>query len=104
MKKIYNKLVRDKIAQVIEQNGGKANTKILTEEEYLKELNKKLEEEVKEYLQSVEVEELADIEEVVLALVKLKGVSADKFEEIRLQKVEKRGAFENKLFLIDVEE
>lgn len=104
MKKIYNKLVRDKIAQFIEQNGGKANTKILTEEEYLKELNKKLEEEVKEYLQSGEVEELADIEEVVLALVKLKGVSAEKFEEIRLQKVEKRGAFENKLFLIDVEE
>lgn len=104
MKKVYNKLVRDKIAQVIENKGGKANTKILNDEEYLKELNKKLEEEVKEYLQSGEVEELADIEEVVLALVKAKGVSLEQFEQIRLQKVEKRGAFENKLFLIDVEE
>ena len=104
MKKGYNKLVRDKIAQIIESKGGKANTKILNSEEYLVELNKKLQEEVKEYLESGEVEELADIQEVLLALVKAKGKTIKDFEDIRLNKVEKRGAFEDKLFLIDVEE
>lgn len=104
MKKLYNKLVRDKIPQIIENKGQKANTKILSNEEYLNELNKKLQEEVKEYLLSEEVEELADIQEVLLALVKIKGVELKEFESIRFNKVEKRGAFENKIFLIDVEE
>jgi len=104
MKKVYNKLVRDKITQIIENNGGKSSTKILNDEEYLVELNKKLQEEVNEYLQSGEVEELADIQEVVYALVKAKGVNLQDFEKIRLQKVEKRGAFKDKLFLIEVEE
>ena len=63
-----------------------------------------MQEEVKEYLESGEVEELADIQEVLLALVKAKGKTIKDFEDIRLNKVEKRGAFEDKLFLIDVEE
>lgn len=104
MKKVYNKLVRDKVAEIIENKGGKANTKILNNKEYIVELNKKLQEEVKEYLASGEIEELADIQEVLLAIVKAKDVKLCDFEKIRLNKVEKRGAFENKLFLIDVEE
>ena len=80
------------------------NIKILNNEEYLKELNIKLQEEVKEYLESEAIEEVADIQEVLLAIIKAKNVSAKGFEKIRKEKVESRGAFERKLFLIDVEE
>ena len=104
MKKNYNKLVRDKIPQIIESKGGKATITKLNDNEYLKELNKKLQEEINEYLFSEEVEELADIQEVIYAIVKAKGIKINDFETIRLNKVEKRGAFENKIFLVDVEE
>jgi len=104
VKKIYNKLVRDKIPQIIQNKGGIAQTVVLSEEDYLKELNIKLQEEVKEYLESGEVEEIADILEVLLALAKQKGLSYNELEEIRDQKVKKRGAFNDKIFLISVEE
>lgn len=104
MKKIYNKLVRDKIPQIIQNKGGVAQTVVLSEEDYLKELNIKLQEEVKEYLESGEVEEIADILEVLLALAKQKGLSYNELEEIRGQKAKKRGAFNDKIFLISVEE
>lgn len=102
--KIYNKLVRDKIVQIIQNNNEKPHTRILSDEECLEELNKKLAEEVAEYLESGEVEELVDIEEVLRAILNMKKVSLDDFEKIRLNKVEKRGAFENKVFLESVEE
>lgn len=104
MKKIYNKLVRDKIPQICKSKGQQPTIKILNTNEYLFELNKKLKEEVLEYLQSGEVEELADTYEVLLAILKAKEVNLKDFEEIRLKKVEKRGAFENKVFLESVEE
>lgn len=102
--RVYNKLVRDKIPEVIKVNEGKrANTRILDDEEYLKELNIKLKEEVNEYLESGEVEELCDIEEVLRALVALKGVTYQEFDKLRLSKVEKKGAFKDKIFLESVE-
>lgn len=102
--RVYNKLVRDKIPEVIMVNEGKrANTRILDDEEYLKELNIKLKEEVNEYLESGEVEELCDIEEVLRALVAVKGVTYQEFDKLRLSKVEKRGAFDKKIFLESVE-
>ena len=64
-KKIFNKLVRDKIPQVIENNGDKPYIKVLSDEENLKQLNIKLTEEVNEYLSDNNVEELADIVEVI---------------------------------------
>ena len=97
--KIYNKLVRDKIEEIMITNGAKPVTKILSDEEYLKELDKKLLEEVKEYLESGEIEELADIEEVILAILNAKGETKEKLEETRKNKVLKRGAFNKKLFL-----
>lgn len=97
--KIYNKLVRDNIPQIMITNGAKPVTRILSDEEYLKELNKKLLEEVKEYLESEETEELADIEEVILAILNTKGLTKNNLEEARLTKVQKRGAFNNKIFL-----
>lgn len=102
--KVYNKLVRDRIPEIIESNNEVCHTRILTEEEYLIELNKKLQEEMFEYLQSGEVEELADLEEVLRAILDVKKVSYSDFEKIRNEKVEKRGAFKKKIFLEEVEE
>ena len=97
--KEYNKLVRDKIPEIMIGKGCKPVTRILNNEEYILELNKKLLEEVNEYLESGEVLELADITEVLLAILKVKGLSFKEFERIRLDKVDKRGAFEEKIFL-----
>ena len=97
--KIYNKLVRDIIPEIMTQNGAKPVIRILSDEEYLKELNKKLQEELNEYLQDGNVEELADLEEVLLAILKVKNVSKTDFDNIRMMKVEKRGAFDKKIFL-----
>lgn len=103
--KIYNKLVRDKIPEIItSDNGCTCETRILNDDEYLKELNIKLEEELKEYLESGDVEELADLEEVLRAILDVKGISYTKFEEIRNNKVNKRGAFKKKIFLIKADE
>ncbi len=97
--KVYNKLVRDNIPEIMINNGAKPGTRVLSDDEYLIELNKKILEEVNEYLQDQNVEELADIEEVLRAILDLKGVSYEEFERIRKQKVLKRGAFKKKIFL-----
>jgi len=96
----YNKLVRDNIPEIMIANGAKPVTRILDEQEYLLELNKKLLEEVNEYLQDGNIEELADVQEVMNAILSVKGVSQDSFEETRNQKVKKRGAFNKRIYLI----
>lgn len=97
--KEYNKLVRDKIPEIMISKNCKPVTRILNDEEYIRELNKKLLEEVNEYLTDNDVLELADIMEVVLAILNHKGVSFEDFEKLRLDKVNKRGAFKEKIFL-----
>ena len=97
--KIYNKLVRDNISEIMIKNGAKPVIKILNDEEYLLELNKKLQEELNEYLQDGNIEELADLEEVLLAILKIKNISLEEFNKIRIEKVNKRGAFDKKIFL-----
>ena len=97
--KVYNKLVRDKIPEIIKEKGDLAETRELSDLEYLKELNKKLKEEVVEYLEDNNVEELADIVEVIYGILNAKNVSLDEFEKIRKDKVDKRGAFNKKIFL-----
>lgn len=97
--KIYNKLVRDKIPEIIASDGKRSVIRIMDNDEYLSSLNLKLSEELKEYLGSGDIEELADIEEVIRAILDLKGVSYDAFEKIRNAKVENRGAFNKKIFL-----
>ena len=102
--KTYNKLIRDKIPHIIKSKGESCEVRILGDEEYLEELNKKLLEEVKEYLSSGEIEELADIEEVLMAILDAKKCSFNDFEALRREKVEKRGAFTEKIFLISTQE
>lgn len=97
--KTFNKLVRDKIPEIIKNNNENCITRILSDEEYLDELNKKIQEEMKEYLESGDIEELADMEEVLRAILDAKKCSYQEFEKIRMDKVNKRGAFKNKIFL-----
>ena len=101
--KVYNKLVRDKIPEIIEAKGEIAKTRILDNDEYRAELNKKLQEEVAEYLEDNNVEELADIVEVIYGILDSMEVSREKFEGVRTAKAEKRGAFKKKIFLEETE-
>ena len=100
---IYNKLVRDKIPQIIEQNGGKATFRQLLPEEYVHYLEIKLDEEVGEYHHDKTVEELADILEVIYALANAHGVSKEEFMAVYQEKHDRRGGFEEKLLLIQSE-
>ena len=66
-------------------------------------LEKKLVEELNEYQESKNVEELADILEVIYRISELKGTNPDTLDEIRREKAEKRGKFDDNLFLVDAE-
>lgn len=98
----YDKLIRDKIPGIIEATGSKAVVEVLDDASYRKYLDIKLGEELKEYLEDGSVEELADLVEVVYALLDCKGISPEEFEKIRASKVEERGAFKNRLLLREV--
>ena len=97
----YNKAVRDKIPEIIKSSGKNCNIKKLDDSEFLVELEKKLIEELSEYQKSKDIGELADILEVIYRIAKLKGISKEELEKIRINKIQKRGAFEKNLFLID---
>jgi predicted house-cleaning noncanonical NTP pyrophosphatase (MazG superfamily) len=99
---VYNKLVRDRIPEIIEAAGKRCEVRVLGNDEYLKALQDKLAEEVQEYLHSGKVEELADLVEVVYALVQAAGMSRDAFDQIRERKARERGGFERRLFLVRV--
>ncbi len=102
--KVYNKLVRDKIPEIIEKDNCKPNTRVLEETEYKKELDKKLLEEVNEYIKDDNIEEIADILEVIYAILESKKVTKEDIELVRVKKREKRGGFEKRIFLENVEE
>lgn len=105
MKYVYNKLVRDKIPEEINKKSDrKANYRILDDNEYLKELDKKLFEEAHEFVEEHSTQELADLMEVIGAIMKANNISLDDVEEARNIKNEKKGKFENKIYLIDVEQ
>jgi len=97
--KVFNKLVRDNIPDIILKDNELPVTRILNDEEYLKELNKKLLEEVNEYLNDDNIEEMVDILEVVRAIIKVKGSSYKEIEDKRKKKALKRGKFKKKIYL-----
>lgn len=102
MEKVFNKLVRDKIPQIIESNGEVAITRILEKEEYKIELEKKLNEEYNEVLSSSgkdRIEELADMLEIIKCLAEMENSNLEEVIEVSKQKVLKRGSFKNKIFL-----
>ena len=100
---IYNKAIRDKIPEIIQKDGFSCNVETMSDEKFLVEMEKKLSEEVAEYQNDKNPEELADILEVIYRIAKLKGISKEQLEKIRLDKVEKRGSFEKNLFLVDTD-
>ena len=102
--KTYNKLVRDNIPDIILKEGSLPTTRILEDEEYIKELNKKLMEEVNEYLEAENIEEMVDILEVIRAILDYRKVTYEEIEEKRIKKAKKRGAFKDKIFLEKVTE
>lgn len=102
--KIYNKLVRDKIPQIIQKTGKKPVTKIFSTAEYKKALDNKLVEEIKEYSKSKSAEELADIEEVILAILKSRKILIKDFDKLRESKARERGKFNKRIKLIRVED
>ena len=101
---LYNKLIRDKIPQIIEKSGKRAYIETLDDDEFEIFLERKLDEEVQEYHESGHTEELADILEVLIALAKSKGLSFEDLIALQKDKAEKKGAFTKKIFLIAVSE
>jgi len=105
---VYNKLVRDRIPEIIQHSGKNCTTEILDDKKYITELKKKLLEEMDEYQNAPAdeeaLEELADLLELMHALAKIHGASIDEVEKIRASKAEKRGGFGEKIFLIEVED
>ncbi len=99
----YNKLVRDKIPEIMADNGARATFRVLDEKEVLTYLEKKLDEEVREFHESKSLEELADIFEVLKELVAVCGASSSAFMQICKQKNEKRGGFSKRICLIEKE-
>ena len=98
----YNKLVRDKIPSIITNNGEIPVTRILNDEEYKTELERKLYEEYQEVINSKDkdrLEELADMIEVIKALASLEGKNLQDIILIAEQKREKRGGFKDKIYL-----
>lgn len=105
MKYKYNKLVRDKIpASIDSMEGRKANWRIMDNEEYIKELNKKLIEEAHEFIEENAVEELADIMEVIQSIMRAKNISYEELKKVQALKREQKGGFYNRVYLIDVEQ
>ena len=105
MQRVYNKLVRDKIPDIIKKNNEECIITTLNEEEYKKALEDKLVEELNEVLESngtSRIEELADMIEVITSLAKLEGKTLNDVIEASSKKKEKRGGFDNKIFLLKV--
>lgn len=99
----YNKLVRDRIPEIIAEKGKKSSTRKLSDDEYSNELMKKLDEEIDELKKDLSIEELADVLEVVYAIADEMD-SREDLEKVRSEKAKKRGAFKDKIFLESVEE
>lgn len=104
MTKTYNKLVRDNIPAIIEAKGAACETEILSDADYLRLLDAKLDEELAEYHQDQNLEELADLMEVIYACAKARGYTVAELEAVRAEKAAKRGGFDRKILLKTVTE
>jgi predicted house-cleaning noncanonical NTP pyrophosphatase (MazG superfamily) len=102
--RIYKKLVRDNIPDMIMANEQTPDFYIFPEEDFENELILKLQEESGEYLESKNPEELADILEVLLELAKIRNLPLSEIEALRQKKLAERGGFSKRIFLVKVEE
>lgn len=99
---VYNKLVRDRIPEIIESNGQQCACETLEGKRYLEMLDAKLNEELAEYQQSKSLEELADLLEVIRAVATARGSSIAEVEALRASKAKSRGGFSRRIFLKEV--
>lgn len=102
MVKKYNKLVRDRIPEIIEASGKTCVTRILSDEDYLRMVDAKLDEELVEYHADQNIEELADLMEVIYAAAIARGYTLEQLEQVRAEKAAKRGGFKKKILLKEV--
>lgn len=102
--KLYSKLVRDKIPEIIEATGATCKTIIMNPVQYVVALQNKLYEELAEYTDTYSIEELADLLEVIYAVAKARGVSATELDALREEKAAKKGRFDKMVFLCWVSE
>lgn len=100
----YNKLVRGRIPEIIESSGKSCTTEILSAEDYLRMIDAKLDEELAEYHKDQNIEELADLLEVIRAAAIARGYSLEDLERVRAEKAAKRGGFEKRILLKEVVE
>lgn len=101
----YDKLVRDKIPEEINnETGRKCKYRMLDDEEYLKELNRKVLEEANEFIEDNSIEELGDLMEVINTIMKLKGYNIEEVKRVMKEKENKKGVFKDKIFLEYVDE
>ena len=100
----YDKLVRDRIPEIIEASGKTCKTVVLNDEEYLQMIDAKLDEELAEYHKDKNIEELADLMEVIYAAAAARGYTVEQLEQVRTEKAEKRGGFQKKILLVEVAE
>lgn len=104
MRREYNKLVRDKIPEIIERNGDKAIVRVLDDEEYKKELLKKLIEEATEVKEAGSnkkeiVKEIGDVLEVIDYITSSFQLEKKEIEKIKTTRKEERGGFKSRIFL-----
>jgi len=95
----YNKLVRDKIPEIIKSKGGVAITHIANDAEYWQKLKEKLQEEVGEFIEAENIEEMADILEVIDAIFNYKKFDEQELKRVKEKKVNERGGFDDKIIL-----
>lgn len=99
---VYNKLVRDRIPEMIEASGKECIVEVLPRDAYIQALDMKLNEELAEYQQSKSLEELADLLEVMGAVVKARGYTWEDLTRVRKEKRAERGAFDQRIYLKEV--
>ena len=102
MKKEYHKLIRDRIPEIIEEKGQVCVIRMLEDEEYLKMVDAKLDEELAEYHKDQNLEELADLMEVIYAAAEAREFTREQLERVRAEKEAQRGAFRKRLLLLEV--
>jgi diadenosine tetraphosphate (Ap4A) HIT family hydrolase/predicted house-cleaning noncanonical NTP pyrophosphatase (MazG superfamily) len=107
-KKFYKgKLVRDNISKIMKAQGLTLHERTMNEEDYMHSLKEKLLEEALEVQNSLSppelIEELADVFEVLYALIKSSGLTVQQVEEARLKKYHHKGGFESRTYLDTIE-
>lgn len=98
------KLIRDKIPEIIKNDGKNPIIEILSNEDYLVELDKKLNEEVAEYQEDKSIEEMADVLEVLFAICEARGHSVEELLQVKAMKSKIRGGFKDRIYWIGNEE